>query len=113
MIKARKKASSFHGSFVLPNGGSVFGEVHLKGPATVLTLKSTSTIDLDLERRHLHGVSVDNDYVTCVDCIHSSGRHRTQGGVTTFYWDAFPHYVVVGGTHLDPECPRQRNCRRH
>lgn len=105
MAKARKKVSSFHGAFAPPNGRSVFGEVLIKGPSTMLKLKSASSIGSDFERRHLHGVSVDNDYVTCVDCIHAAEGHRTQGGVTTYYRDVFPHYVVVGGAHLDPDAP--------
>lgn len=103
MIKARKKASSFHGPFALPDGRSVFGELLLRGPATTLTLKNASTIGSDFERRNLHGVSVDNDHITCIDCFHSGDRHRMQGGITTFYKDVFPHYVVVGREHLDPD----------
>ena len=103
MIKARKEASSFHGSFTLPDGKSVFGELLLKGAATSLTLKNASTIGADFERRHLHGVSVDNDHITCVDCIHSDDGHRMRGGITTFYKEVFPHYVVVGREHLDPD----------
>ncbi|RDS82595.1 hypothetical protein [Dyella psychrodurans] len=66
MIKARKEASSFHGSFTLPDGKSMFGELILNGPATTLTLKNASTIGSDFERRNLHGVSVDNDHITYI-----------------------------------------------
>lgn len=103
MDKAQKETSSFHGTFALPDGRSVFGEVRLRGSSTVLTLKNSSKIDLDFEQRHLHGVSVDNDHLTCVDCIHAAEGHRTHGGVTTFYKEVFPHYVVVGGVHLNPD----------
>lgn len=103
MIKIRNRASSFHGSFTLPDGKSVFGELVLKGPATTLTLKNASAIGSDFERRNLHGVSVDNDHISCIGCVHSGDRHRMQGGITTFYKDVFPHYVVVGRAHLDPD----------
>jgi len=99
MIKASNEAS-FHGSFTLPGGKSVFGELLLKGPATTLMLKNASAIGSDFERRNLHGMSVDNDHITCIGCVYSGDRHRMQGGVTTFYADP------------PPAKPKQRDIKR-
>jgi hypothetical protein len=103
MTNERKNASSFHGSFSLPGDRTVFGELLLKGADTILTLKDAGQIDLGIDRRHIQGISVDNDHITCVDCIHTSDRHRTQAGGTTFYAAMLPHFVVVGRAHLDPD----------
>jgi hypothetical protein len=103
MANNKTRGSSFHGSFSLPNGRTVFGELLLKGADTILTLKDAVAIDLGIDRRHLSGTSVDWDHITCVDCVHSSERHRKHAGGTTFYNDLLPHFVVVGRVHLDPD----------
>lgn len=103
MKKARKGSLSLHGKFSLPGNRTVFGELKIDGSDSLLLVKDASAMDLGYERRHIRGISVDNDHITCVDCIHSAHGINTQGKLNTHYWELFPHYVVVGMVHLDPD----------
>ncbi|WP_158755350.1 HEPN domain-containing protein [Dyella sp. S184] len=103
MAKTNRKQSSHHGSFSLPDGRTVFGEVLIEGQDTTLTLKDASKIGLGYGRQHIHGMSVDGHHITCVDCLHLGEGSTSQGRLTSHYTKLFPHLVVVGAVHLDPD----------
>ena len=52
---------------------------------------------------HVRGTSVDGHQITCIDCIHSGEGSSSQGNAYYHYTELFPHFVVVGAEHLDPD----------
>ncbi|MCL6688052.1 hypothetical protein M8R19_04910 [Pseudomonas sp. R3.Fl] len=101
-----KTPTRYPGTFQFPDGKTVVGELDLCGEETRLVLHSSERLDEKRHNLHISGTSYNGDYLTLVDChINSSGQSHSKDGKTRFYANYFPHFVVKGHNHIDPNSP--------
>ena len=97
--------SKWAGQFTVASGKDVFGELTLSGATTSLYLHDK--VDFSLQAFSpvsIKGALHDLTKVTLIQCITTSGpgSGRNQEESYCFY-TLFPHFVVYGSTHVDPE----------
>src|ERR1017187_6829525 len=102
----KKQPNRFLGTYNLPGGQSVVGELRLKGASTLLKLHSKEHLVLVEKASCIEGIAYTGEYLTLVDC-HSPGWGQTsfKDAPTQYHADVFPHYVTIGRCHLKPDEP--------
>lgn len=93
------------GTFALGNGKQAIGSLSLKGRKTLLSLSSEDESDfLPRLPSFIQGTMFDLTKVSLIDCVQvSSQTIRDSTGRRRAFADAFPHYVLHGDRHIDPE----------
>lgn len=109
MSKQRSKKnqpSRFLGTYTLPGGKAVVGELRLKGSSTLLKLHSDDFLAGIEAASCVNGVAYTGDYLTLIDC-HSpgTGQISSKDEPTRYFAEVFPHYVAIGRHHLKPDEP--------
>ncbi|GAB2559140.1 ApeA N-terminal domain 1-containing protein [Rhodanobacter koreensis] len=94
------KSTKLYGSFAMAEGRQVFGDIHIQGEATTLTLKDRGYFLTPEDSNHIFGVCGPGRKISCIECHHSS--IGMAGGGDAQYIEMFPHFVVVGPEHVDP-----------
>lgn len=90
------------GTFTLSSGKDVYGELTLRGRNTSLYLQDRDSFDRDaISGQCVKGILHDLTKVTLLQCIPSSFKRQVQHGYTIA--SIFPHYVVHGNHHIDPD----------
>jgi hypothetical protein len=100
----RVRPTRFLGAYGLPSGESAFGELKLQGPASSLTLYSDHDLVGIEAVSCIKGTAYTGESLTLIDCVSPGAavtvsrdaRHRYRA-------DVFPHYVAIGGPHVEPE----------
>lgn len=106
MNKPATQRSRLLGTFTLPNGQQVRGELRLRGRQTDLRIRHGSPILPVDGRPSINGETDDLYKVSCIDCaVNSSGSGFGVAGATFHYTNVFPHFVTIGRAHLDPDLP--------
>lgn len=102
----KKQPNRFLGTYTLPSGQSVVGELRLKGAGTLLKLHSNEYLALVEKASCIEGIAYTGEHLTLVDC-HSPGSGHTsfKDASTRYHADVFPHYVTIGRCHLKPNEP--------
>lgn len=103
MATTSKTKSSFHGQFFVSDQRQVFGELLVAGRKSMLTLRDGQEINVHGPQRHIRGSSVDGHQITCVACSNSGQGGTYLGKAHYHYTELFPHFVVVGVEHLNPD----------
>ena len=106
MKKMAIEKSRMLGTFSLPSGQQVFGELRLQGQKTLLKLRHEVFVP-PLERQQvIHGQLHDLSKVSCLQCVGGRwGSTWREDEGTYYHADVFPHFVTVGSEHLQPEQP--------
>ena len=90
------------GGFSLASRQTAVGELELAGTKTNLRLHSDDFLPRVEDGSCLTGTTYDGDYVTLIDCRSpGSGHSSRSNGSIRYHADIFPHYVVVGDSHLN------------
>jgi hypothetical protein len=94
------------GTYTLPSGKSVVGELCLKGSCTSLTLHSDEFLTSVETASCVKGTAYAGEYLTLIDC-NSPGMGYTsfKDAPTRYHANVFPHYVAIGQRHLEPSEP--------
>ena len=101
-----KRPTQFLGTYTLPNGQPVVGELRLKGVSTLLKLHSDSILACVKEASCVNGTAYTGEYLTLIDCHSPSIAHTSfKDAPTQYHADVFPHYVAIGRSHLKPDKP--------
>lgn len=81
------------------------GELTLAGPKTSLYLHDRDFFDaFPKPRRSVTGILLDLTRVTLIDCVTMSGTGTgSRGGEGYHFATLFPHFVLYGDLHIDPE----------
>lgn len=78
----------------------------IEGVATNVTLRGDSFIAPLEAGSHIHGITHEREVVSCIDCVPlRRGSVTRQGAGESYFADAFPHFVIIGGCRLDPSMP--------
>lgn len=109
-MKQRRKAVLQLGVFDLGDGKQLIGTLELAREKTLLSLHSTEFLTLvDIPDAFIIGSLNDLTKVSLIDCVPlGTGSISTEEG-RRFSARAFPHYVVSGKRHLNPN---QQNISR-
>lgn len=92
------------GSYTLPLGQSVVGELRIRGPKTLLTVHSEEFLQPIHDGSTVQGISFRGEYVTLIDCRSPGAGHKSvPGEPTRYHADIFPHFVAVGNQHFQPK----------
>lgn len=104
--RSKKRPTRFLGTYTMPDGQFVVGELWLKGSNTLLKLHSNEHLARIEAATCLKGIAYTGECLTLVDC-NSPGIGQTsfQGSPTRYHADVFPHYVAIGRGHLNPNEP--------
>jgi len=102
----KKQPTQFLGTYTLPGGQSVIGELRLKGSSTLLKLHSDEFLARVEAASCIEGTAYTGECLTLIDC-HSPGMGQTsfKDAPTRYHADVFPHYVAIGSRHLNPGQP--------
>ncbi len=102
----KNQPNRFLGTYTLPGGQSVVGELRLKGSSTLLKLHSDEFLARVEAAACVKGIAYTGECLTLIDC-HSPGMGQTsfKGAPTRYHADVFPHYVAIGRCHLNPDQP--------
>jgi hypothetical protein len=90
------------GTFSLPSGIEVQGELALKGDETTLDLYAKDFFNTrGLKDGSLTGTFLDRSKVSLIDCITTQGfGSGSRGGERYHFSTIFPHYVIFGDEHI-------------
>lgn len=93
------------GVFKLGEKREVHGELKMRGEATSLYLQDKEFFTTNnLPDRCIRGVLHDLTHVTLVDCVCPPIPGSYSRGVDGYHFvNVFPHYVIHGEKHLDPQ----------
>lgn len=91
------------GRFQVSKELSALGELSIKGKDSSLTLSSDTELVLQPHVGTLLGESVAGQKISCVGCILVGQRNSFRSDRALHYATIFPHYVVIGEKHIDPE----------
>jgi hypothetical protein len=96
--------SRFLGTYSLPDGKSVVGELRLKGSSTLLKLHSKEFLGGVEAASCVNGTTFTGERLTLIDCnIVTSGRQTNFTDARSWHHaEVFPHYVAIGQFHLNP-----------
>jgi hypothetical protein len=103
--RRKEKPSRFLGNFTFRDGESVVGELQLKGPGTLLKLHSDQLLNVT-NVSCINGVAYSGEALTLIECC-SPGMSQTSSKRkgTQYHAEVFPHYVIVGQSHLNQDQP--------
>jgi hypothetical protein len=93
------------GTFTIPPGKEVHGELTFSGPSTSLYLHDKDDFDLQpILQGCVKGILHDLTKVTLVNCIPPAGTgYVNRRGDEYHYAKIFPHYIVSGDDHITPD----------
>jgi hypothetical protein len=99
----KMQPARFLGTYTLPSGNSVIGDLRLKGSSTLLKLHSDEFLAGVETASCVKGTAYSGEHLTLIDC-HSPGTGHTSSkdAPTRYHADVFPHYVAFGRRHLEP-----------
>lgn len=104
--RSKKQHNRFLGTYTLPGGQSVVGELRLKGSNTLLKVHSAEYLERVEESSTIKGSAYNGECLTLVDCLSPGiGSTSREGQRTQYHARVFPHYVAIGHRHLTPESP--------
>jgi hypothetical protein len=84
---------------------STIGHVAIDGKDTAVRLSSNEFFHFGKkEGGRIHGAFTDHEKITLIDCVSSAapGSTSTPNG-QSYHSSVFPHYVVTGSHHIEPE----------
>jgi hypothetical protein len=91
------------GTFRLPSGKDIYGELTLAGKNTSLYLQDKDAFDSQaLSAWCVRGILNDMTKVTLAECITTSGTGHSTRGDGYYFASLFPHYVIYGEHHIEP-----------
>lgn len=100
----RRSPSRYLGSYDLGDGRHVVGDLELRGEETLLKLHSNEYLPHIGSRACLNGTAFSSECITLIDCFSpGTGTTHVPGAQDRYHADVFPHHVVIGRRHLDPE----------
>ena len=106
MKKMAFEKSRMLGTFSLPGGLQVFGELRLQGRNTLLRLRHEGFVSPLEGQQLIHGQLHDLSKVSCLQCVGGDWGNTWRKDEGEYYHaDVFPHFVTVGSEHLQPEQP--------
>jgi ApeA N-terminal domain 1 len=101
--KKNKPPARFLGTYTLPDGSAVFGELRLKGANTVLNIHSNEFLARVKPGSCIRGTAYTGECLTLVDCDSPGWGHTTTvGAPTRYHADVSPLFVAIGRSHIDP-----------
>jgi hypothetical protein len=101
-----KRPTRFLGTYALPDGQTVVGELTLKGSNTLLKLHSNEFLARVEAASCVKGTAYTGECLTLVGCDSPGpGETTIVGAPTRFHADVFPLYVAIGRSHIDPDQP--------
>src|SRR5260370_2987957 len=97
--------SKWAGQFAVAPGKDVYGEITLSEATTSLYLRDKCDFRLQpFSPASIKGVIHDLTKVTLIQCITTSGPGSGRNREESYCcYTLFPHFVVYGSTHFDPE----------
>lgn len=105
----KNQPTRFLGTYKLPDGLSVVGELRLKGSGTLLKLHSEKLLARVDAATCIKGTAYTGEQLTLIDCLGASlGQRGFEDAPAQYYADVFPHYVAIGRCHLSPDTPSIR-----
>lgn len=92
------------GEFTIAPGKNVYGELTLAGANTSLYLRDKDFFNVStIPGQCVKGVLHDLTKITLIKCVTTSGLGTSYRGEEKFnFAEIFPHYVVHGDCHIDP-----------
>ena len=99
----KKSTNRRSGQFSISPVRSAYGELHLAGKQTSLRLTDVDDLGPDSIPKCITGTLHDLSKVTLVDCVPTSYGSTSDDEQARFYAEVFPHYVLEGRRHLDPD----------
>jgi hypothetical protein len=91
------------GHFTMAPGRQVLGELHLCGAKSSLRLHDKVEFDtLAVPIDYIGGTLQDGRKVSLIDCITLSETRSGGPPDEWYYVDVFPHFVILGNSHLGP-----------
>lgn len=100
----KKQPNRYLGTYTLPGGQPVFGEMYLKGSSTSLKLHSDKYLARVEAACNVKGTAYTGEYLTLINCNSPSmGQTSFKDAPTRYHADVFPHYVAIGRSHLEPD----------
>ncbi|MBL4803926.1 MAG: hypothetical protein JKY71_03600 [Alphaproteobacteria bacterium] len=100
------EGSAKFGEFDIPfHSMPLAGQLSLDGGRTSLELYSKEFFNLlEVNGKSIHGVLNDKEKISLIDCVTPEAPGSgSRSGERYFFSNIFPHYVVFGDSHLDPE----------
>jgi len=92
------------GTFILPSGKEIFGELRLKGANTALNLRDKDDLGLEVTPvQTVYGVLHDLTKVSLLECITLQTSGSMRRGEKFHSARIFPHFVLYGGSHFPNE----------
>ena len=104
-MKQGARKSRQLGTFTLPSGQTMMGELAIAGPKTALYLHSREPLVLNQPLGAITGILQDLTRVSLINCAPSEQSHMMRGEEISYYANVFPHFVILGDRHLDPHKP--------
>lgn len=102
----KKQPNHYLGTYTLPDGQSVVGELRLKGSSTLLKLHSDEFLGNLEAAACVEGTAYTGERLTLINCFSPGiGQTSFKDDPTRFHADVFPHYVAIGQSHLKPGQP--------
>ena len=99
----RREPRRLLGTFTLPGGRELVGELKVKRGNTNLRLHGNDSFDEIRGATDITGMSVDGKCVTLLDCSSPGvGYASKPDGQYLYNASVFPHFVVTGNAHLPP-----------
>lgn len=104
--KAKEQARKFLGTYNCKDGCTAVGELKLDGANSSLKVHSDQPLEPFTRATQVEGTSVAGERITLIDCF-SPGVSRThfKGEPIRHHADIFPHYVVIGRSHIESNKP--------
>jgi hypothetical protein len=98
------KLKTYHGVFVI-NEKSLWGELVIAGANTKLMLRTEERMDDSSLPENIFGQLHDFTLVSCIGCVGGAipNTQRTGDGKLSMSWEIFPHHVISGRQHFDPD----------
>ena len=100
-----KSSEKQAGTFDLPSGKDIYGELTIDGRRTSLYLRDKDHFDTsDINGHCLKGKLHDFTKVTLIQCLTPPmPGHSSQGEDTYYFANIFPHFVASGHCHINPD----------
>lgn len=104
--RTKKQPSKFLGTYTLPSNQTVSENCGSRVSCTVLKMHSDEFLAPVEAASCVKGTAYSGENFTLIDC-HSPGIAHTsfKDEPTRYHADVFPHYVAIGGRHIEPSQP--------
>jgi ApeA N-terminal domain 1 len=93
------------GSFVLPHGQTLVGELTITGSQTTVTIHSDDVVPELSARAVITGRAYSGEALTLIDCISYAANTilGPDGSTRRHQHSAYVNHVVIGSRHVDPD----------